>query len=60
MHFRFIIDVDADHETGKFESRDEISAVLGDEIEAANPEEVTGGNDGLYTITDWVVSEDVS
>lgn len=60
MRYRFIVEVEAEHETGKFESRDDIGAELSDVLETANPEEITGSNDGLYTLVEWSVMEDAS
>lgn len=58
MHFRFIVEGDAERTEGKFESRDTIISAIAEELEGADPGEVEGDNGGTYAINEWNVTED--
>ena len=58
MHFRIIIEGDAERSEGKFASRDDIIQQIVEELEGADPGEVEGENGGTYEITEWNVTED--
>lgn len=58
MHFRIIIEGDAERTEGKFESRDTIIGAIIEELEGADPGEVEGDNGGTYAINEWNVTED--
>lgn len=58
--YRFIVEIEAEHVSGKFAARDEISEQLIEYIEGAEESEVSGiGVDGdtTYRINSWSVEE---
>jgi hypothetical protein len=57
MRFQFMVEVEVEREEGKFASREDIGGQLAEELEGANPDQLTGENDGTYTVIDWEVSE---
>lgn len=57
MRFDFLVSVDLERTEGRFASREDLGDQLREELEAANPDTVTGENDGEYQIIDWQVEE---
>jgi hypothetical protein len=57
MRFVYTVEVEAERTEGKFASRDDIGEQIRDEIESADPGQITGENGGEYEITSWEVSE---
>jgi hypothetical protein len=60
MRFSFVVEVEIERLEGKFASRDEMESQLQEAIESANPDSLTGDNEGEYEVTTWEVSvEDI-
>jgi hypothetical protein len=56
MHFTITVEVDIQRIQGKFASKDEMEAQIIDAIESANPDSLTGDNEGEYEVTNWEVT----
>lgn len=56
MHFKIIVEVEAERTEGKFATRDEIEAQIIEAIESADPGTFEGENGGQYEVTDWSVA----
>ncbi len=57
MHFTFTVEVEIEKTEGKFASRDDLGDQLREEIEAADPGNLSGENGGEYETTQWDVEE---
>lgn len=57
MRFEFTVTVEAERTEGKFASRDEISGMLAEALEAADEGTLYGENSGVYEITEFTVEE---
>lgn len=59
MGSRFVFEVVAEleHVTGKWESRESLGEQLFQELESADPSEVSGENEGTYEVVSWDVNE---
>lgn len=51
MKIKFTVDLELDHESGVFASKDELGGILETEIEGAIPSDVEGEGGGSYTIS---------
>lgn len=62
MRLKFTVEVETEHVSGKFISRDEACEQIADAIEGADPGEISGGADGdsVASIIQFEVSEEVS
>lgn len=63
MIVRVVVEVEVKHVRGKFVGREEITEVVLDELERADPSYLSGmGSDGdsEYDIEAWAVSEEMS
>lgn len=58
MRFKFIVDVEVEHSSGKFASREELADLIRETIEGADAGEWEGEGEGQYTTSDWSVSDD--
>src|SRR4051794_27992275 len=58
MQFTFIVEVEVTRSEGKFATREELAQQLIDAIEQANPGDLTGDNEGQYTVDNFEVSEE--
>lgn len=56
MKIRFEVEVELDHITGKFASKDEPADQIQSALEDANPGEVEGENGGQYEVSSFDVS----
>lgn len=58
MNFTFLVNIDVQRESGKFESREDIANELLMSLNDANPTSITGPQyDGTFNISDWDVEE---
>lgn len=57
MRFDFLVSVEVERTEGKFASREDLAGQLLEELEGANPDSLTGDNDGEYEVTSWDVQE---
>jgi hypothetical protein len=57
VKYTYLIEVEAERTEGKFASRDEIGELITEELESANPEQVSGSEGGEYEISTWEVTE---
>lgn len=57
MRFRFEIDVEIERITGKFATRDEMAEQIEEAIASANPDSLTGENEGEYEVVLWEVTQ---
>jgi hypothetical protein len=55
--FTFTIEVEVERTEGKFASREDLAGQIVEELESANPNSLTGENDGEYEVIAWDVSE---
>jgi len=55
MLFQFLVTAEVSHSEGRFSTRDDLDQLITDAIEQANPGDLTGENDGEYTIDTWTV-----
>lgn len=60
MRFTLIVDVEIEHEAGKFATRDEIGEQLEQAVADAEPGELEGDEGGQYVVTTWEVREQVA
>lgn len=58
MKFAFRVDAEAEHEEGKFASRDELAEQIHEALESADPGSLSGENGGSYSVTAWEVSDE--
>lgn len=58
MKFKFTVEVEVERTQGKFATRDELSTLIGEALEGANPETLDGENEGQYEVQSWDVAED--
>lgn len=57
MKFIFRVEVEVERLQGKFASRDELFEQVSEALSDANPNTITGENDGEYEVTTWEVEE---
>lgn len=57
MIFEYKVRVEVNRIEGKFASREDLGSQISDELENANPSDLTGENDGQYEIVEWEVEE---
>lgn len=57
MRFLFEVTVEVEREEGKFASRDELSQLIIEALEGADPGQLDGDNGGVYNTIDWSVNE---
>src|ERR1700753_2647478 len=56
MELRFIVTCNLERESGKFESKDELSEVIAEELRNADPSSIQGPNyDGTFNTDSWEV-----
>lgn len=59
MQFTFTVTAEVSRVQGKFATREDLAQQIQDELEGANPGDLTGENDGEYTVDTWDVAWDV-
>ncbi len=57
MRFDFLVSVEVERVEGKFASRADLADQILAELESANPDTLTGENDGEYEVQSWDVEE---
>jgi hypothetical protein len=57
VHFTYLIDIEIEKTEGKFASRDEMDEQIQEALGDANPENLTGENDGEYDVIQWDIEE---
>lgn len=57
MRFTFTVEVDLEHEEGRWASRAELADQIVNELENADPSSLDGEAGGVYNTTVWEVSE---
>jgi hypothetical protein len=60
MRFRFVVEVEVERDEGKFASRDDLGAQIGEALEGADIGSLEGENGGSYSTVAWEVSEEAA
>jgi hypothetical protein len=58
MDFTFTVNVECERIEGKFASKDELADQLFETLDGADPQQLTGENDGEYEVTKWEVVQE--